>query len=97
MGATLNLAAARAAYTLADRATWLAFRNKGDLVLLSDGDKLLANPSSVIVVNPAKHPVVKVRGATAFAGWLTGNEGQTAIAAYRIAGKQVFFPGSGPK
>ena len=97
MGATLNLAAARAAYTLADRATWLAFRNKGDLVLLSDGDKLLANPYSVIVVNPAKHPGVKVGGATALASWLTGNEGQTAIAAYRIAGQQVFFPDSGPK
>ncbi len=97
MGATLNFAAARGAYTLADRATWLAFRNKGDLILLAQGDTLLANPYGVIVVNPVKHPGVKFSDATAFADWLTGVEGQTAIAAYRINGQQVFFPDSRPK
>lgn len=97
MGATLNFASARGAYTLADRATWLAFRNKGDLVLLADGDRLLANPYGVIVVNPARHPGVKIEDATAFADWLTGREGQRAIAAYRINGKQVFFPDARPK
>ncbi len=85
------------AYSLADRATWLAFRNKGDLVLLAEGDTLPAKPYGVIVVNPVKHPGVKFRDATAFADWLTGKKGQTAIAAYRINGKQVFFPISGPK
>jgi tungstate transport system substrate-binding protein len=97
MGATLNFAVARGAYTLADRATWLAFRNKGDLVLLADGDPLLANPYGVIVVSPAKHPGVKVTDATAFAHWLTGTDGQAAISAYRINGEQVFFPDSKPK
>lgn len=97
MGATLNFAAARGAYTLADRATWLAFRNKGDLVLLADGDALLANPYGVIVVNPARHPGIKADDATAFANWLTQAEGQRAIAAYRIGGQQVFFPDAGPK
>ena len=96
MGATLNFAAAREAYTLADRATWLAFRNKGDLVLLADGDALLANPYGVIVINPVKHPGVKDRDANAFARWLTAQEGQKAIAAFRIDGQQVFFPYSGP-
>jgi tungstate transport system substrate-binding protein len=92
MGATLNFATARGAYTLADRATWLAFRNKGDLELLADGDPVLANPYGVVVVDPARHPGVKVADATRFAKWLTGREGQAAIAAFRIGGQQVFFP-----
>lgn len=96
MGATLNIAAARGAYVLADRATWLAFRNKGDLVLLAEGDTALANPYGVIVVHPANHPGGKVGDATAFADWLIGKEGQTAIAAFRINGQQVFFPNSRP-
>ena len=93
MGATLNFAAARGAYTLADRATWLAFKNKRILALLAEGDKRPANPYGVIVVNPARHPGVKDREATMFADWLMGTEGQAAIAAFRIKGKQVFFPG----
>lgn len=97
MGATLNFASARGAYTLADRATWLAFRNKGDLVLLSDGDPLLANPYGVIVVNPARHPDVKAADATVFADWITGAEGQREIAAFRINGEQVFFPDAIPQ
>jgi tungstate transport system substrate-binding protein len=97
MGATLNFAVGQGAYTLADRATWLAFKNKGELVLLAEGDALLANPYGVIVINPARHPGVKVHDAAAFAGWLTGKNGQAAIAAFRINGKQVFFPYSAPK
>ena len=92
MGATLNFAAARGAYTLADRATWLAFKNKRGMVLLVEGDKRLANPYGVIVVNPARHPGIKDRDASVFANWLTGKEGQAAIATFRINGDQVFFP-----
>jgi tungstate transport system substrate-binding protein len=92
MGATLNFAVARGAYTLADRATWLSFRNKGQLVLLAEGDSSLANPYGVIVVNPAKHPRIKFKEATVFVGWMTGIEGQKYIAAFRINGKRVFFP-----
>ena len=97
MGATLNFASARGAYTLADRATWSAFRNKGDLVLLSQGDPNLANPYGVIVVNPASHPGVKSKDATILANWLTGVEGQGAIAAFRVGGQQVFFPSTAKK
>jgi tungstate transport system substrate-binding protein len=92
MGATLNLAAAREAYTLSDRATWLSFNNKRGLVLLLEGNKRLNNPYGVIVVNPAKHPGVKIKDATDFADWLTGNRGQAAIASFRARGRQVFFP-----
>lgn len=97
MGATLNLAASRDAYTLTDRATWISFRNKRGLVLLFEGDKRLNNPYGVIVVNPARHPGVKDRDATAFADWLTGDMGQKAIASFRIQGKQVFFPDAGKR
>jgi tungstate transport system substrate-binding protein len=97
MGATLNFAAARRAYTLAGRATWLAFKNKRDLVLLFDGDDRLANPYGVIVVNPITHPGVKDRDATIIADWLTGKEGRAAIAAFRINGDQAFFPGGKSK
>ncbi len=92
MGATLNFATARGAHTLTDRATWLAFKNKRDLVLMVEGDRRLANSYGVIVVNPARHSGVKDRDATVFADWLTGKEGQATIAAFRINGDQVFFP-----
>ncbi len=92
MGATLNVAAGMNAYTLSDRATWLAFQNKGSLKVLSQGDPLLFNQYGVIMVNPAKHPYVKAKAATTFINWLTGNPGQSAIAAYELKGRQLFFP-----
>jgi len=92
MGPALNVAAGSDAYVLADRGTWLAFRNPGRLAILVEGDAHLFNQYGVIVVNPARQPYVKVVQAQAFADWVVGSDGQAAIAAYRIDGKQLFFP-----
>ena len=92
MGATLNAAAGMGAYALADRATWLAFQNKGDLEILVAGDTRLFNPYGVILVDPAKHPHVKAKDGQAFIDWLVSEAGQAAIAAYRLDGRQLFFP-----
>ena len=92
MGATLNIAAARDAYVLADRATWLSFRNRGRLAVAVEGDPRLHNPYGVMLVNPARHPHVKRDEGIAFIRWLTGPEGRAAIASFRLAGRQVFFP-----
>ena len=92
MGPTLNMAAATGAYTLSDRATWFAFRNRRDLDVLLAGDPLLFNPYGVIPVNPARHPHVKKEAAERFAQWLTAPTGQQAIASFRADGQQVFFP-----
>jgi len=92
MGATLNVAAELPAYTLADRATWLAFRNRRELVVLVEGDASLRNPYGVLVVNPVRHPHVKSELATRFADWLTGSRGFAAIEAVRIDGQPLFFP-----
>jgi tungstate transport system substrate-binding protein len=92
MGPALNIAASSNAYVLADRGTWLSFKNRGDLVVLVEGDKRLFNPYGVIVVNPAKHPHVKRDSAQAFADWLISPAGQQAIASYTIDGQPLFFP-----
>jgi tungstate transport system substrate-binding protein len=92
MGATLNTATELDAYVLTDRGTWLSFRNRGDLVILLEGDPPLLNPYGVLVVDPAKHPHAKVDAATAFADWLVSEEGQDAIAAFRVLGQPLFFP-----
>ena len=92
MGPTLNMAAATNAYTLSDRATWCAFKNRRDLDLVFAGDPVLFNPYGVIPVNPARHPHVKKEAAERFAQWLVSKEGQEAIAAFRADGQQVFFP-----
>ncbi len=92
MGATLNMASAMDAYTLADRGTWLAFANKGGLTILAEGDKRLRNPYGAILVNPERHPHVKAAAGQRFIDWLIGGEGQRAIAAFTIGGKQAFFP-----
>lgn len=92
MGPTLNTAAAMNAYTLSDRATWSKFANKQHLAILVEGDKRLFNQYGVILVNPAKHPNVKVADAQAFIDWLISPEGQAAIAGYKIGGAQAFFP-----
>jgi len=92
MGPTLNTAAAMNAYTLSDRATWSKFANKQHLVILVEGDKRLFNQYGVILVNPAKHPNVKVADGQAFIDWLISLEGQAAIAGYKIGGAQAFFP-----
>lgn len=92
MGPALNMAASTNAYVLADRGTWLAFKNRGDLGIVVEGDKALFNQYGVMVVNPAKHPHVKQALAQAFADWLTGPAGQAAIAGYKIHGEPLFFP-----
>jgi len=96
MGATLNTAAAMGGYTLSDRGSWVSFGNKGDLEILVEGDERLHNPYSAIVVNPERHPHVHVREAQAFVDWLTSTRGQAAIAAFRVDGQQLFFPGAEP-
>jgi tungstate transport system substrate-binding protein len=92
MGPTLNIAAGMGAYALADRGTWLSFKNKGDLTILVEGDKRLFNQYGVIAVSPQKHPHVKAKDAQAFVEWLISPEGQQAIADYKVDGKQLFFP-----
>ena len=94
MGATLNIAAGRDAYVLADRATWLSFRNRGRLAIVVEGDPRLHNPYGVMLVNPARHPHMRRDDGIAFIGWLTGPEGRRAIASFRIGSRQVFFPAS---
>lgn len=95
MGPALNMASSTNGYVLADRGTWLSFRNRGDLVILVEGDRRLFNQYGVMVVNPAKHPHVKTQLAQAFVDWVVSPAGQQAIAAYRIGGEQLFFPNAG--
>jgi tungstate transport system substrate-binding protein len=92
MGPTLNTASGMNAYALTDRGTWLSFRNRGELVIAVEGDRRLFNQYGVILVNPAKHPHVKKEMGQAFIDWIVSPEGQAAIAGYRIAGEQLFFP-----
>jgi tungstate transport system substrate-binding protein len=96
MGATLNIAVGKQAYALTDRGTWLAFANKDDFKVMVEGDNKLFNQYGVILVNPAKHPNVKAKQGQAFIDWLTGPEGQAAIANYKIDGQQLFFPNARP-
>ncbi|KPK46981.1 MAG: sulfate transporter [Thiotrichales bacterium SG8_50] len=92
MGATLNTAIGMNAYTLADRATWSSFKNKANHQIAVDGDAKLFNQYGVILVNPGKHPKVKVKEGQAFIDWLIGSDGQAAIASFKINGQQQFFP-----
>ncbi|WP_232628205.1 extracellular solute-binding protein [Methylobacterium sp. Leaf118] len=95
MGPALNTASALGAYLLADRGTWLSFKNRGDLTILVQGDTRLFNPYGVMLVNPEKHPTVKVKEGQAFIDWLVSPEGQAAIASYTIDGEALFFPSAG--
>ncbi len=92
MGATLNTAAGIGAYALADRGSWLAFKNKGDLNIVVQGDSALFNQYGVILVNPKKHPSVKAGDGQAFVDWIVSAEGQRAIAGFKVEGEQLFFP-----
>ena len=91
MGAALNTASGMNGYVLADRATWLSFRNRGDLDILVEGDRRLFNQYGIMLVSPQRHPHVKRADAQAFIDWVVGPEGQKAIAGYRINGQQLFF------
>jgi tungstate transport system substrate-binding protein len=95
MGPALNMAASTGAYVLADRGTWLSFKNRADLAVLVEGDKALFNQYGVMVVNPAKHPHVNAADAQKFVDWVTSAAGQGVIASYKIEGQQLFFPNAG--
>jgi tungstate transport system substrate-binding protein len=92
MGAALNMASASNSYVLSDRGTWLAFKNRGDLAIVVEGDKRLFNQYGVMLVNPAKHPTVKKDLGQQFIDWLVSPEGQSAIANYKVNGQQLFYP-----
>ena len=96
MGATLNTAVGKGAYALTDRGTWLSFANKGDFKVLVEGDAKLFNQYGIILVNPDKHKKVKAKEGQAFIDWLTGREGQAAIASFKIGGEQLFFTNAQP-
>ena len=95
MGPALNTASGMNAYILADRGTWLSFKNRGELAIAIEGDKRLFNQYGIILVNPAKHLGVKRELGQAFIDWIISSEGQDAIAAYKIGGEQLFFPNAG--
>jgi tungstate transport system substrate-binding protein len=92
MGPALNTASSMNGYILADRGTWLAFKNRGDLAILVEGDQKLFNQYGIMLVNPAKHPHVKKDLGSAFVNWVVSPEGQKAIADYKVGGEQLFFP-----
>ena len=92
MGAALNTAASMNGYTLADRGTWLSFKNRGELDIVVEGDTRLFNQYGVMLVNPEKHPHVNQALGQQFIDWLISAEGQKAIADYKINGQQLFFP-----
>jgi tungstate transport system substrate-binding protein len=92
MGPTLNISAQLPGYTLTDRGTWISFKNRGDLDIVVERDKKLFNQYGVILVNPAKHPAVKAQEGQAFVDWLVSEEGQSAIASFKIDGQQLFYP-----
>jgi len=95
MGPALNTASSMNGYILADRGTWISFKNRGDLAILVEGDKRLFNQYGVILVNPEKHKHVKKALGLAFIDWVISPDGQKAIADYRIGGEQLFFPNAG--
>ena len=95
MGPALNTAASMNAYLLADRGTWLAFKNRGDLEILVQGDRRLNNQYGVMLVNLEKHPTVKRDLGQSFIDWLVSPEGQKTISDYKIGGEQLFFPNAG--
>ncbi|MHA3914777.1 ABC transporter substrate-binding protein [Halovulum sp. GXIMD14793] len=92
MGATLNTGTAMGAYVLTDRATWINFGNKGDYEVLVQGDARLFNQYGIILVNPDKHPTVKAELGQRFVDWILSDEGQAAIASYKVDDQQLFFP-----
>lgn len=92
MGPALNMASSSNAYLVSDRGTWLSFKNRGELAILTEGDKRLFNQYGAMLVNPALHPNVKVKDGQAFIDWLISSKGQDAIAGYKVGGEQLFFP-----
>ena len=96
IGSALSTASAIGAYLLADRGTWISFKNKGDLEIVVEGDKHLFNQYGIILVNSEKHPHVKKELGQQFIDWIISREGQDAIRSYTINGQQLFFPNAAP-
>jgi tungstate transport system substrate-binding protein len=92
MGAALNMAASSGAYVLADRGTWLSFRNRAGLAVLVEGDTRLFNQYGVLAVSPLRHPHVNATGAQRFVDWVVSPAGQALVAGYKVGGEQLFFP-----
>ena len=92
MGTTLNVAAGMNAYTLTDRATWIAFKNKQSLKIVNQGDAMLFNQYGIIMVSPKRHSHVKFAAAQTFIDWITSSPGQSAIGSFKLDGRQLFFP-----
>lgn len=92
MGATLNTGTGMGAYIMTDRATWIAFGNKGDYQIAVEGDPKMFNQYGIILVNKEKHPGVKADLGQRFVDWVISEEGQAAIAGYKVDGQQLFFP-----
>ncbi|WP_294607725.1 extracellular solute-binding protein [uncultured Roseovarius sp.] len=95
MGATLNTGTAMGAYIMTDRATWIAFGNKGDYGIAVEGDAKMFNQYGIILVNPEMHGNVKAEAGQSFIDWVLSDEGQAAIAGYKVDGQQLFFPNAG--
>ena len=95
MGPALNIASSTGGYVLADRGTWLSFKNRADLAVLVEGDTRLFNQYGVMVMSPAKHPHTKAVEAQKFVDWVTSPAGQSVIAGYKMGGEQLFFPNAG--
>jgi tungstate transport system substrate-binding protein len=95
MGPALNTASSMNGYILADRGTWISFKNRGDLAILVEGDRRLFNQYGVILVNPEKHKHVKKDFGQTFIDWIVSSDGQKSIAGYKIGGEQLFFPNAG--
>ncbi len=96
MGAALNTSQAMGAYVLADRGTWISFKNKADIEILVEGDRALFNQYGVILVSPAKHAHVKKELGQTFIDWIVSADGQNAIRSFKIEGQQLFFPNAAP-
>jgi tungstate transport system substrate-binding protein len=92
MGPALNIASSAGGYALSDRGTWLAFKNRGELAVLVEGDRRMFNQYGVMVVNPARFPHVNAKGGQAFVDWVISPAGQRVIASYKVGGDQLFFP-----
>lgn len=92
MGPALNIGSSVNGYVLSDRGTWIAFKNRGELAIVVEGDKKLFNQYGVMLVNPVKHPQVKKELGQQFVDWLVSQQGQAAIASYQIDGQPLFFP-----
>ncbi len=90
MGKTLQMTNELQGYTLSDRGTYVAYKNKVNLGVDFDGGKALANPYQIILINPKKYPDLNHKGAEALSNWLISNEAQQMINGYRVNGEQLF-------